>query len=159
MGKISIYNSDGQGKAPAALGRAVWMACRGKDVMVVQFLKGNGLDGSEFLRRLEPEIKVFCFEKTDENFAQLSQAQQAEEIGNIKNGLNFAKKVLTTGECDLLILDEVLGLVNNHIVSLEELKSLLMIGGDSDTDIIMTGLVPEEEVCALADEVVITQSR
>ena len=89
----------------------------------------------------------------------MSQAQQAEEIGNIKNGLNFAKKVLTTGECDLLILDEVLGLVNNHIVSLEELKSLLMIGGDTDTDIIMTGLVPEEEVCALADEVVITQSR
>ena len=29
----------------------------------------------------------------------------------MKNGLNFAKKVLATGECDVLILDEALGLV------------------------------------------------
>ncbi|MFR6393327.1 MAG: hypothetical protein ACLUN0_10940 [Roseburia sp.] len=27
----------------------------------------------------------------------------------MKNGLNFAKKVLVTGECNVLILDEVLG--------------------------------------------------
>ena len=37
-----------------------------------------------------------CFEKTDESFTELSQEQRQEEICNIKNGLNFAKKVLTT---------------------------------------------------------------
>ena len=31
---------------------------------------------------------------------------------NIRNGLNYAKKVLTTEECDLLVLDEALGLVD-----------------------------------------------
>ena len=129
------------------------MACHGKNVVIIQFLKGKGLEESEFLRRLEPEIKLFCFEKTDGDFTELSQEQQQEEICNIKNGLNFAKKVLTTGECDLLILDEVLGLIDNHIMSAEELKNLLEAGADNETDIIMTGMALNDEVCALADEV------
>ena len=55
----------------------------------------------------------------------LSEDKKQEEIVNIKNGLNFAKKVLTTGECDLLILDEVLGLIDNEIITVEDLKNLL----------------------------------
>ena len=49
-------------------------------------------------------------EKSDGNYAELSEEQKADEIMNIRNGLNFAKKVLCTGGCDLLILDEVLRL-------------------------------------------------
>lgn len=157
MGRISIYSSDGQGKAPAALGRAVWLACSGKNVVVIQFLKGKAMDGAEFFRRLEPEIKVFCFEKADEDFTKLSQEQREEEVCNIKNGLAFAKKVLTTGECDLLILDEVLRLVNNHIIVAEDLKNLLGIGREAETDIIMTGTVLDDGIRALADEVITVQ--
>jgi cob(I)alamin adenosyltransferase len=129
------------------------MACQGKNVVIIQFLKGKGLEDSEFLRRLEPEIKLFRFEKSDENFAELSEEQQTEEIINIKNGLNFAKKVLTTGECDLLILDEVLGLIDNQIITVEDLKNLLEAGTDGETDIIMTGITLSDDICVLADEV------
>lgn len=153
MGTIHIYSGDGHGKTPAALGRAVAMACQGKNVVIIQFLKGKGLEDSEFLRRLEPEIKLFRFEKSDENFAELSEEQQTEEIINIKNGLNFAKKVLTTGECDLLILDEVLGLIDNQIITVEDLKNLLEAGTDGETDIIMTGITLSDDICVLADEV------
>ena len=76
-GTIHIYSGDGHGKTPAALGRAVSMACQGKNVVIIQFLKGKGLEDSEFLRRLEPEIKLFRFEKSDENFAELSEVQKA----------------------------------------------------------------------------------
>ncbi len=152
-GTIHIYSGDGHGKTPAAIGRAVSVACQGKNVVIIQFLKGKGLEDSEFLRRLEPEIKLFRFEKSDENFAELSEEQKAEEISNIKNGLNFAKKVLTTGECDLLILDEVLGLIDNQIITVEDLKNLLEARDDGETDIIMTGITLNDEVCVLADEV------
>lgn len=152
-GTIHIYSGDGHGKTPAALGRAVSMACHGKSVVIIQFLKGKGLEDSEFLRRLEPEIKLFRFEKSDENFAQLSDTQKAEEISNIKNGLNYAKKVLSTGECDLLILDEVLGLIENDIITVEELKNLLDSRTNEETNIIMTGITLNDEVCLLADEV------
>ncbi len=111
------------------------------------------MEESEFLRRLEPEIKLFRFEKSGEDFAELTKEQKEEEISNIKNGLNFAKKVLTTGECDLLILDEVLGLIDNRIITVEDLKNLLETRSDAETDIIMTGIALNDGVCALADEV------
>jgi cob(I)alamin adenosyltransferase len=104
------------------------------------------------VRRLEPEIKIFRFEKSEENFKSLSDERKAEEIYNIKNGLNFAKKVMNTGECSLLILDEVLELLDMDILSVEELKNLLLCKPE-DMDIIMTGATSKEEVYGLADEV------
>ena len=152
-GTIYIYSGDGHGKSPAAFGRAVSMACQGKNVVIIQFLKGRGLEDSEFLRRLEPEIKLFRFEKSDSNFVELSNEQKADEIINIRNGLKFEKKVLCTGGCDLLILDEVLRLIDNGIITVEELKKMLEMRSDEAMDIIMTGAALNDEVFVLADEV------
>ena len=153
MSMIHIYTGDGRGKSPAALGRAVQAAARGEQVVIIQFLKGKGLEDTEFVRRLEPEIKLFRFEKSDGNYAELSDEQKADEIMNIKNGLNFAKKVLCTGGCDLLILDEVLRLIDNGIISVEELKGILDMRSDESMDVIMTGTTLSADVCVLADEV------
>lgn len=151
MSMIHIYTGDGRGKSPAALGRAVQAAANGEQVVIIQFLKEKGLEDTEFVRRMEPDIKLFRFEKSDENFEELSEEKKAEEIVNIRNGLNFANKVLSTGECNLLILDEVLGLLDKGIIETEDLKALLAQKGD--TDIILTGISLNDEVCILADEV------
>ncbi len=151
-GMIQIYSGEGHGKSPAALGRAVQAACRGEYVVIIQFLKGRGLAESEFVKRLEPEIKIFRFEKSVEDFSLLSEEHKAEEKQNIRNGLNFARKILNTGECSLLILDEVLGLIDNEIITVEELKTLLA-GKPEEMEIIMTGIALNDEVCALADNV------
>ncbi len=152
QGKICIYSGDGHGKSPAALGKALQAASQGRQVVIIQFMKGKGLQESEFLKRLEPEIKFFRFEKSEEDFLQLPIERQKEEIQNIKNGLNYAKKVLYTGECDLLILDEVLGLLDNDIITPEDLKTLLSARAQ-ETTVIMTGIQLKDEICALADEV------
>lgn len=152
QGLVHIYSGDGHGKSPAALGKAVMSAAAGEKVVIIQFLKEKGVSESEFISRLEPEVKIFRFEKSEVNFDELSEEKKTEEISNIKNGLNFAKKVLTTGECDLLILDEVLGLVDNNIISAEDLKNLLSVR-DEQTDVIMTGISMSDEICVLADEV------
>ena len=152
QGLVYIYSGDGHGKSPAALGRAVMEAATGKSVVIIQFLKGKGVEDTEFIRRLEPEIKVFRFEKSDKHFFELPEDKQMEETINIKNGFNYARKVLATGECNLLILDEVLGLIDNGIITVDELKSLLEARTD-ETDVIMTGISLNDEVCMLADEV------
>ena len=152
QGLVYSYSGDGHGKSPAALGRAVMEAATGKSVVIIQFLKGKGVEDTEFIRRLEPEIKVFRFEKSDKNFFELPEDKQMEETINIKNGFNYARKVLATGECNLLILDEVLGLIDNGIITVDELKSLLEARTD-ETDVIMTGISLNDEVCMLADEV------
>ncbi len=151
-GMIQIYSGEGHGKSPAALGRAIQTACGGGSVVIIQFLKGRGLAASEFVKRLEPEIKIFRFEKCEGDFRHLEKERQAEECQNIRNGLNFAKKVMNTGECSLLILDEVLGLIDNGIITVEELKTLLA-SKPEDMEIIMTGISMNDQVCFLADEV------
>lgn len=150
MGKIQIFAGKGQGKSSAALGKAILAAVSGKRVAIIQFLKGNGLRESQFQRRLEPEIQVFRFEKSDCTFQDLPEEKRAEEIRNIRNGFNFARKVLATGEYDLLILDEVLGLIENGIVEEEELKNILEMR-KPQADIILTGTSLSEGIAAMAD--------
>lgn len=155
-GKIYIYAGDGHGKSQAALGSAVQAAMTGENVVLIQFLKGRTPQNWELLRRMEPELKVFCFEKSDENFEMLSEERKKEEISNIKNGIGFTRKVLSTGECNLLVLDEVLGLVEQGIVQTEELIGLLELRGE--TDVILTGIHLSEDVRVLADEVSIIEN-
>ena len=151
-GSVQVYYGAGRGKSPAALGRAIRAAAEGKTVFIIQFLKGKSDEEMEFLKRLEPEIKFFRFEKSEEYFSELSEEEQLEEVKNIKNGINFAKKVLTTGECDLVILDEVLGLLDHGLIDAEELKTLIGARLD-DTDLIMTGWVLSDELRPYIDEI------
>jgi len=150
QGMIHIYSGSGRGKSSAALGQAIQAANIGKKVIIIQFLKG--LEETEILKRLEPEIKIFRFEKSGGNFDTLPEDQKIEEIKNIKNGLCFAKKVLTTGECDLLVLDEVLGLIDNKIITVEELKQILNLKS-AEVMVIMTGIQLSDATCVLADEI------
>ena len=99
-GIIQIYYGEGQGKTSAALGNAIRKASNGQSAYVVQFMKGQ-LD-TEYLTRLEPEVKVFRFERCSEGFDALDEAEKQEQKQNIQNGLNFAKKALVTGQCDML---------------------------------------------------------
>lgn len=151
-GKISVYTGKGHGKTPAALGIALQQAARGASVVVIQFLKGKGLEESEFCHRLEPELKIFRFEKSDYNFTERSEEEKQDELNNILNGLNYARKVLCTFGCELLVLDEVLALVENRIIDAAELVDLLEKRGE--TDIIMTGITADPVIAAMADEVV-----
>lgn len=149
---IQVYYGEGRGKSTAALGNALRKADEGKNVIIIQFLKGRLEEPKEILQRLEPEIKFFRFEKLAECFVDLSEEEKIEESANMRNGLNFARKVLATSECNLLILDEVLGLIDAKIISIEELKSVIEARTD-DTDIVLTGRVLPKELFDIADEV------
>ena len=152
QGLITIFNGEGHGKSSAALGRAVLAAASGEKVFIIRFLKGKDLSNPAFFNRLEPEIKIFCFEKSAGSFADLPEQKKSEEIANIKNGLNFAKKVIATGECDLLILDEILGLIDNDIITAADLKTILE-AKDDEMSLILTGIHLDDEIAALAGEI------
>ncbi len=59
---------------------------------------------------------------------------------------------MTTGECGLLILDEVLGLIDNGIITTADLGHILEARSE-DMDIILTGRRLSDDVCQLADEI------
>lgn len=149
---VHVYCGTGQGKTASALGQGIHEASQGKSVIIIRFLKEINEEENNFIRRLEPEIKVFRFEKSPDSFDSLSEEERADEMQNIKNGLNFAKKVLTTNMCDVLILDEVMGLVENGIATVEEIEAILN-ARDEDTEVILTGINKGMELWNDVDEV------
>lgn len=149
-GIIQVYYGEGRGKTSAALGNAIRFASDGKSVYLVQFMKGQL--SSEFLNRLEPEMKIFRFERGAESFDDMSEEQRKEEKQNIQNGLMFAKKALVTGECDVLVLDEVLGLVEEGMATEDQLVDILK-AKSMVTDVILTGRNAVPAVFEIADNV------
>ncbi len=141
---IQVIYGDGKGKTSAALGKSIQAVSMGKQVVFIQFLKGKMLDGYNCVEKLEPDMKVFCFEKEAERYEDLPPEGKQEEMQNILNGFHFANKVIETGECDLLVLDEVLGLLDLGMLSIQDIYRLIE-HCDSDTSLIMTGKnVPKE---------------
>jgi len=156
-GKVHIICGNGRGKTSSAIGRAIVSAEHEKTIIMIQFLKGNQAQSSAFMRRLEPEFKVFAFEKQEIYFDLLSARQKKDEISNIQNGLNFAKKVMVTGECDVLILDEVLGLLDFGILTAEELANLIR-GKNDEMELILTGSSFPAQLKDLADEISVIEN-
>ena len=149
-GIVRIFYGEGHGKSTAAMGRALQAASEGKSVFVIHYLKGRMEDEAQFMKKLEPEIKVFRFEREEAFYEDLSDEEKQEDKVNILNGYNFAKKVLSIGECDVLILDEILGLVDLGIITCEDVIRLIDMK-DESVELIMTGRHLPEELIPYAD--------
>lgn len=140
-GTVQVICGSGKGKTSMALGLAISALAEQKRVIMIQFLKGSlEPERMDVLMRLEPDLKVFRFEKSPAFFEHLSEEEKKEEERNIHNGLNFAKKVMATGECDVLVLDEILGIVDCGIMTAEDLVQNLK-AREKEMSVILTGLV------------------
>lgn len=151
-GVVQIYYGEGRGKSTAAMGSAIHAASVGKNVIVIEFLKGKHEEELGFLSRLEPEIKLFSFAKSCNSFEELSEDQKKEEIMNLRNGFNYGKKVISTSACDLVVLDEILGVIDEKVISVAEMRELLECRPEEMT-VICTGRVLHDDVRKLADEI------
>ncbi|MBO6108976.1 MAG: cob(I)yrinic acid a,c-diamide adenosyltransferase, partial [Eubacterium sp.] len=129
--KIShAFYGRGKGKTSAALGQALRDVKEGERVTIIQFLKGRAGDDFEFLKRLEPEVQVFRFDKNAVCYRELSIEEKEEEKQNILNGIHYAHKVIETGESNIIVLDELLGVLDLGILNAEQVIELLTMEGD-----------------------------
>ena len=97
----------------------------------------------------EGKLQIYCGSGKGKTTAALGQAIKEASLGR---SVFVVQKVLATGECDVLILDEVLGLVEQGIVSAEEVHELLGEASDT-TELIFTGIKLCPEMMDWADDV------
>ena len=152
-GLVQIYCGPGKGKTSVAIGQAIRAVGHGKTAIVIQCLKGRATSELDYLSVLEPNVRLFRFEKKDKYYEDLTDEEKQEENCNIRNGLNYARKVLVTQECDMLILDEILGAVEFGIITEEEVEELIRTK-DEETELILTGNVVPDRLRDAADRVV-----
>lgn len=150
--KVQVYYGKGKGKTTAAVGQCIRAASQGKSVIMIQFLKGKDTDEFSFLLKLEPSIKLFRFEKAHEYYRDLNEEERNEERRNILNGFNFARKVIETGECDVLVLDEVLGLIDLDIITADDIIKLINLKDDY-YKLLLTGQNLPEQLVPYMDRI------
>lgn len=137
QGQISIYYGAGKGKTCVAVGRGLRAIGDDLRVVMIQFMDYHNNKEIELLKKLEPDFRIFRFEKNRME-QEIDEVVRKEISGEIKNAFNFARKIVDTGECEMLLLDGVLECIEKGYLSADQLEELLNRRPDF-MDIILTG--------------------
>ena len=134
-GNVYLYYGQGRGKTTLAIGQGLRAIGEELSVVMVQFLDYNHNKEYIPLKKLEPEFRAFRFEKQRESY---KDAEKTEILNEIMLAYNFSKKIIETGECDMLILDGITDAVEADFITEESVVELIKRRNES-MDIIMTG--------------------
>ncbi|QAV33325.1 cob(I)alamin adenosyltransferase [Fervidobacterium changbaicum] len=144
-GYIHVYTGNGKGKTTAAFGLALRAVCAGKKVYIGQFIKGmkySELDAPKYLANLVIEqYGRNCF---------IKNAPTEEDIRLAKEGLRRIREVLTSGEYDVVIMDEINVALYYGLFSVDEVLDLLKSKSEH-VEIILTGRFAPQELVEIAD--------
>ena len=100
---IHIYTGNGKGKTTAALGLSLRAVGHGKNVIIIQFMKGWKTTGEYRMRqKLAPHFHIYEFGR--KGFVNL-QHPSAGDIKMAKKAFDFAKESIA--KADILVLDEI----------------------------------------------------
>lgn len=153
-GLVHVYWGDGKGKNTAALGLGVRAVGSGFDVHLVQFVKGSTekVDLPGEIRVIE-ELDGFTYERfgTEGWVMEENREENREEhVEAAKEGLEAGREAASSGEHDLVILDEVLYAVSMGLLSREDVLDLIERKAQ-ETELVLTGSherLPEIEEAA-----------
>lgn len=150
---VEIICGSGRGKTTLALGKSIRACAQGSSVVIVQFLKGRDKGELGYLGNLSLDIKLFSFEKSNQYYEELNEDERMEQKGNIINGMCFARKVAATRECNLLVLDEVLGVLDYGIVQPEDVIRIIDKAREEGVHLILTGRSVHPELRKYVDSI------
>ncbi|MFA6001047.1 MAG: cob(I)yrinic acid a,c-diamide adenosyltransferase [Thermoleophilia bacterium] len=153
QGLVHLYTGDGKGKTTAALGLALRALGRDRKVAVVQFLKRTKLKTGEmvFAEKMGGPLTIRQFGAS--RFATQEEKRMVEESGQtVERGWEIARELVTRGEHDLIVLDEITHVVKNGQVSLEELIELVKNKTPS-LELVLTGRYAPRELQDVCDYV------
>ncbi len=148
-GKIAVYYGAGKGKTSVSLGRGILALGENERVVMIQFMDYHSKKELALLENMEPDFRIFHFEKYREDKVLTEEAKK-EIASEIKNAFNFTKKILDTGECEMLMLDGILECIEYGYLTEEEVLEMLARKPDT-MDMILTGNVLTKGVAEKAD--------
>lgn len=149
-GLVQVYTGDGKGKTTAALGQGLRSCGRGLKVCMVQFLKSGDTGELHSVEKLHPLFEIIRFEKERGFFWTLTEQQKKELKEDIDRGFEFIKSVLAREYCDVLIIDELMGVLGNKLLEVSEVVELLK-SKPASMEIIITGRNVPKEIIDAAD--------
>jgi cob(I)alamin adenosyltransferase len=146
-GLVQIYTGNGKGKTTASLGLAFRAAGHDFRVYVMQFMKGQTIYGElESARRVGANLTI---EQVGRE-AFVSRQPTAEDRRLAAEAFARARQLTSSGDYDLVVLDELNCVVDYDLVPLTEVKELIRAKAPH-TELVLTGRNAHPELIELAD--------
>jgi cob(I)alamin adenosyltransferase len=150
-GLVLINTGDGKGKTTAALGTALRHAGYGRQVLILQFIKGTWKYGELESLKLLPQITL---ERVGRGFYKILDDRYPEEVHKqaAAEGLLRARQAVSSGEWSLVVLDEILYAIGEGLLAESDVLEMLR-GRREDVSVILTGRGASQALIDMADTV------
>ena len=145
-GYLQVYTGDGKGKTTAALGLSLRAAGAGLKVYIAQFLKQGDYSEIKALKRFSGAIVLEQF-----GLGQFVKGQPTQaEMDAAHGGLEKARQVLSSGDYDMVILEEANVAAAIGLFSVKDLMDTIQQKPDH-VELVITGRGAAQEVIEKAD--------
>ncbi len=149
-GLVIVYTGSGKGKTTAALGMALRALGHGFKVAMIQFIKGSWYYGElKSSSKLEPDFELVAAGK---GFVGIIDDNKPIEdhVNAAREALQISKEKITSGNYDIIILDEINYAVNLKLISVDDVLELIKLK-PKKTTLVLTGNHASEKVIESAD--------
>jgi cob(I)alamin adenosyltransferase len=146
-GLVQVYTGNGKGKTSAAFGAALRAVGQGLKVYIIQFIKG-GFDYGELhsVKHL-PNLKLTAFGRG--RFI-IEATPPKEDVQKAQEGFELAEKVVSSGEYDIVVLDEINVVMHLRMISVDEIVKLIK-NRPKHVELILTGRNAPSQIIEIAD--------
>ncbi len=146
-GLVQVYTGNGKGKTSAAFGAALRAVGRGFRVHVIQFIKGGFDYGELYSVKNLPYLKLTAFGRG--RFIIEPQPPK-EDMQLAREGFELAKQVVSGGEYDIVVLDEINVVMYLKMIGVNEVVELIK-NKPKHVELILTGRNAPAQVIEIAD--------
>lgn len=148
-GLVMVITGNGKGKTTSAFGQALRAIGQGYKVCMIQFMKGRKygevIAGEKYL----PDLTFYQFGL--DSFV-MRDNPAGVDVQMARQGFEKAKEVVSSGEYDMVILDEINVAVDFGLIPEEEVLQLIK-NKPSHVDLLLTGRYASEKLREIADMV------
>ncbi len=145
-GYVHVYTGNGKGKTTAAMGLALRAAGAGLRVFIGQFLKARHTSEMESLARLSDRVTFRQYGMTQ----WVIGSPRPDHTSAAQDGLRAMSEAITSGEYDLVVLDEANMAVALGLLDVDELLELID-RRPPHTELVLTGRNVDPRIVARAD--------
>lgn len=145
-GLVQVYTGEGKGKTTAAVGLGLRAAGQGLKVYMIQFMKGRRYGEVAATE----EMENFVIEQFGRDEFVKKGTPEEVDVRLAREGLKRAREIVTGGEWDVVILDEVNVAVDFGLLSLRSLTELIEMK-PPHVELVLTGRYARPEVLEMAD--------
>ena len=161
LGLVHVITGDGKGKTTSSLGLAMRALGNNLKVHMIQFLKSGFTGEINSAKKLGFEIEQFGVDALKEKQKRLQEFSDragkfvfqpdVAEKDAATEGFEYAKKIIGSGEYNMVILDEINCVLAKGLVPIEEVLELVKNHGK--VELVFTGRDAPKELMDAADYV------